>query len=182
MSQSVLLVIDMLKDYFEEGELKKHKNSLVEEINDLVKRARERSVNIVWVRQEFEPDLRDAFLVMKDKGIKKTIKGTLGSQVLDELDKQSQDIEVVKKRYSAFFQTKLDEILKQMEASELIITGINTHACIRMAAIDAYQRDYRVIIPRECVYSRDKVHHDISLQYLSRGISQVVFSKDINFT
>ncbi len=39
-----------------------------------------------------------------------------------------------------------------------MLAGINTHACTRMTAIDAYQRDLAVILPREAVDSYDKEH------------------------
>ena len=61
----------------------------------------------------------------------------------------------------------------------LILCGINTHACVRMAAIDAFQRDLEVIIAADCVDSYDKEHHDISLRYLGRDISRVLDNDQI---
>ena len=58
---------------------------------------------------------------------------------------------VIKKRYSAFFGTTLDELLRKLCAETLILTGVNTHACIRTTAIDAYQRDLGVIFASECM-------------------------------
>ena len=81
--------------------------------------------------------------------------------------------EIIKKRYSAFFQTKLDDLLKKLDPSFLVLAGVNTHACIRTAAIDAYQLDYRVQIISDCVASPDQRHHEVTLDYLER-ISKVV--------
>ncbi|WP_353682583.1 isochorismatase family protein [Mesorhizobium sp.] len=39
-----------------------------------------------------------------------------------------------------------------------MLCGVNTHACIRMAAVDAYQRDFRVVLAEECVGSYDAEH------------------------
>jgi len=50
----------------------------------------------------------------------------------------SSDAIVIKKRYSAFFETNLDQILDGMNPDALILAGINSHACIRVTAIDAY--------------------------------------------
>jgi nicotinamidase-related amidase len=101
------------------------------------------------------------------------IEGTFGSKILEELQQMDDEREIIKKRYSAFFQTELDELLKRINPSFLVLAGVNTHACIRTAAIDAYQLDYRVQIISDCVASPDQRHHDVTLDYLER-ISKVV--------
>lgn len=173
MSDRVLLVIDMLNDYLNAWEPSARKR-LVTAVDTLVGWARARSVPVIWVRQEFEADLSDAFPEMKKKQIHITTKGTPGCRVVPELTPMEADHEVVKKRYSAFFRTDLDALLSQLGATTLILAGLNTHACIRTAAIDAYQRDYQVVIPRECVGSNDPRHHEISLEYMAGKIADVI--------
>ena len=63
--------------------------------------------------------------------------------------------------------------LKDLEADSLVLAGVNSHACIRTAAIDGYQRDFPVTIVRECVASKDLKHHEITLDYLDGGIATV---------
>jgi maleamate amidohydrolase len=174
LNNTAVLIIDMLNDYFLKSPLIEHKDDLVDKINKVVHWARSHGLPIIWVRQEFASDLSDAFPEMKKKKIYITIAGTDGCRLLPELDNQEDDYEIVKKRYSAFFRTPLDELLKKLEVKRLIICGINTNACIRMAAIDAYQRDIDVIIPIECVYSSDIEHHEITLKYFNDKIAEVV--------
>ena len=65
---------------------------------------------------------------------------------------------IVKKRYSAFFGTGLDEdILAELKPDTILLAGINTHACIRTTAIDAYQRDWPVVLALDCIDSYDQV-------------------------
>ncbi|PWT93498.1 MAG: cysteine hydrolase [Blastocatellia bacterium] len=170
MKQPVLLVIDMLNDFFQSGLLAERRGALVHSINELVAFFRIRHWPIVWVRQEFAPDLSDAFLAMRDHGKAITIAGTTGCQILPELDYQAKDTEVVKKRYSAFFGTNLEDLLTALRPDQLVLAGTNTHACVRTSAIDAYQRDYRVIIAADCVASYDEDHHQISLRYLKQVV------------
>jgi len=110
---------------------------------------------------------------------KKKIRKTIGAQILPELAKKPDDIEIVKKRYSAFFKTGLDNVLAEHNIGQLIICGVNTSACVRMAAIDAYQRDLEVIITVDCVDASDKEHHEVSLRYLGKEISRVLDNKQI---
>jgi maleamate amidohydrolase len=170
MRKPAIFVIDMLNDCFGHAELDRRRTALCSSINQLIALARANNLPVIWVRQEFEPDLSDAFLDMKRDNIRMFIKGTFGSLILDELVRHDSDIEVVKKRYSMFYGTNLDSLLQNLETDSLILAGVNTHACIRTAAIDAYQRDFQVTIVRECVASKDVAHHEMTLDYLDGGM------------
>src|SRR5262249_55798245 len=155
----VLIVIDMLVDYFERlPALADQRRGLVGGINALTARFRGAGRPVVWVRQEFKADLSDAFLDMRRRGTRVTIEGTPGSRILPELVRAPDDPEIVKKRYSAFFGTDLDALLPALGARTLVLAGINSHACVRMTAIDAFQRDYDVILAADCIASYDPVH------------------------
>ena len=173
MSRPAVFVIDMLNDCFGHAELQRLRASLCSSINALTAMARASGCPVIWVRQEFEPDLSDAMPDMKRKDIHMFIKGTAGPRILDELDRSDADLEVVKKRYSMFFGTGLDSLLQRLGTDQVILTGVNTHACIRAAAMDAYQRDFDVTIVRECVASKDAHHHDVTLDYLDGNVARV---------
>jgi nicotinamidase-related amidase len=173
-----LIVIDMLNDFFASWVVAR-REELVGAINHLVSQFRRAGALVIWVRQEFEPDLRDAFLEMRAKGIAVTIKGTAGCEILPELAVASSDPVILKKRYSAFFGTNLDEVLDRLSPDTIVLAGVNTHACIRMTAIDAYQRDWPVILASDCVASYDQVHHEISLRYMKDKIAAVLTNREI---
>jgi nicotinamidase-related amidase len=174
MGRPAIFVIDMLNDCFGHDELARARATLCSSINQLTALARAKGCPIVWVRQEFKHDLSDAFLEMKKGDIRMFIEGTPGPLILDELIRCDSDIEIVKKRYSMFYGTKLESLLQELETDSLILAGVNTHACIRAAAIDAYQRDLQVTIVRECVASKDVEHHEITLDYLGGGIATLI--------
>jgi len=172
------VVIDMLHDFLESWEVAR-RQKLVSSINELVGSMRSSGHPIVWVRQEFEPDLRDAFREMKAKGISITIKGTQGCQIVPELAVAPSDLVIIKKRYSAFYGTHLDETLVRLQPDAIILAGINTHACIRTTAIDAYQRDWNVILALDCIDSYDREHHEVSLLYMKDRMATVMSNSDI---
>src|ERR1700704_1845824 len=119
MRQPVLIVIDMLNDFLDKWE-PAPKQRLIRSINDLVNVMRHCGHPVIWVRQEFEPDLRDAFPEMKTKRIRITIKGTAGCQIASDLAIAPSDPVVIKKRYSAFYGTDLDQMLQQLRPDALI--------------------------------------------------------------
>jgi maleamate amidohydrolase len=179
MKRPAVFVIDMLNDCFGHAELDRIRTELCSSINQLTAFARANGFPVIWVRQEFESDLSDAFLDMKRENIRMFIKDTDGSRILDELVRDDSDIEVVKKRFSMFYGTNIEPLLEKLDADPLILAGVNTHACIRTAAIDAYQRDFEVIIIRDCVASKDLDHHEITMEYLDGGAATVIGLNDL---
>jgi maleamate amidohydrolase len=147
---------------------------LVDAIRSLAQTFRAAGHPIIWVRQEFEADLSDAFREMRRKNIRITIRGTQGCKIIPELVPYPDDPHVIKKRYSAFFGTHLDQLIVAHAVDTVVLAGVNTHACVRTTAIDAYQRDLNVIIPREAVGSYDRNHEDMSLRYMDGKIASVV--------
>jgi maleamate amidohydrolase len=108
MQKPALIIIDVLNDFLTRWP-PKSRQRLTQSINDLAGIMREFGRPVVWVRQEFEADLRDAFPEMRAKGIRTTIRGTPACEIVSELAVDSTDPVVVKKRYSALirFSTKL---------------------------------------------------------------------------
>lgn len=178
MTKRCLIIIDLINDYLDRWDADKAAR-LVLNTNILVTAFRKRSLPVIWVRQEFRPDLSDAFLEMRDNNIKIAIEGTIGAQLHAGLDWAPSDATIIKKRYSAFFRTELEGLLTGFGAGELVLCGVNTHACIRMAAIDAYQRDFRVLLAEECIGSYDEEHARVSLNYMNGKIAKVATVAEI---
>jgi nicotinamidase-related amidase len=176
---TAVLTIDMVGDMFARAELAAQQAPLAEAINRLTAAARHAGFPVFWVRQEFASDLSDAPLMYRRRDIRSTIVGTAGAELLPELHLGSTDRMIVKKRYSAFFGTDLEEQLRREHVVRLLIAGVNTHACIRTTAVDAYQRDYEVAIVRDCVGSYDREHHDVSLRYMDERIGRVISLHDL---
>ena len=170
----VTLIIDMQVDFFRKDALSRMRPALTASTNELVGAARRAASQVFWVKQEFRPDLSDAPLEIRRGRIDVVIAGTPGASLLPELDVHGSDVILVKKRYSAFFGTDLERRLKAASCSQLIVAGINTHACVRATVVDAYQRDIEVLLARDCVASHDEAHGEITWRYmdgkLGRGL------------
>jgi nicotinamidase-related amidase len=170
----------MLNDFFERSPvLAMQRAQLATNTNLLVRAFRSSGLPVLWVRQEFAPDLHDAFLDMRANNVSITIAGATGCELLPELEQLPEDAVIVKKRYSSFFGTDLDARLSEIRPDVLVIAGVNTHACVRMTAIDAYQRDYDVIVAADCVASSDPEHHDVTLRYLDGKIARILPTADV---
>ena len=171
--------VDLLEDFFADPRLSRCRASIVEATNELSRFARKRSYPVIWVRQEFEPDLSDAFLSMRDSGTRITIRGTDGCAVVSEIQRHPADQEIVKHRYSAFFETPLAKLLHSLSVTHVVIGGINTHACVRATAVDAFQLDFRVILARDTISSYDDEYHRESMRYLAQAIGTPMTNSEI---
>src|SRR4029077_13059806 len=61
------------------------------------------------------------------------------------------DIYVVKRRYSAFFNTDLDLTLRDLQLNTLVVFGVVTNICVRSTVHDAFFLGYQAIVPEDCV-------------------------------
>jgi nicotinamidase-related amidase len=178
--RAALIIVDMLNDFFERSPvLANERVRLVKHTNLLVRAFRSAGLPVFWIRQEFAPDLHDAFPEMRAKNLSVTIAGTTGCELLAELDYLPVDSVIIKKRYSAFFETDLDTRLLNLRPDFVVVAGVNTHACVRMTALDAYQRDHEVIVAADCVASNDPEHHEVTLRYLDGKIGRVLPAAEI---
>ena len=151
--RSVLLVIDMQNDFVLEGailEVKEARNQ-IPRIKKLIDKCRELDVPVIYTIQETDPvfcKLEVAtFPPLMETGMRA---GTKGYQVIDELTPEQGDIIVRKRRFSAFYQTDLELILRNIRGSEapadtVIICGTVTNVCCESTARDAYFRDFKVV-------------------------------------
>lgn len=73
-----------------------------------------------------------------------------GTEILAELAPEGDDIVVPKQRYSGFFETDLDALLRRHKIESLIFTGCTTSVCVDSTLRDAFYRDYRCLLLSDC--------------------------------
>lgn len=171
---AAVIVVDMQVDFFAHERLARNRARLAASTNRLAGAARRHGVPLIWIKTEYEPDLHDASIEIRKKGIHVVIRGTEGARLLPELDWRGADTTLVKKRYSAFFGTKLEEFLRANGCTRLVVADVNTHACVRSTVVDAYQRDYAVILARDCIDSHDLEHHRVSWEYMDGKLGEAL--------
>lgn len=90
------------------------------------------------------------------KGIlRHNLAGSRGTEIIPDLWAEGDLVVNGKKRYSAFYATDLELLLRRLGADTLILAGINTTTCILCTGFEATNRDFRVIIASEATDSMD---------------------------
>jgi ureidoacrylate peracid hydrolase len=93
------------------------------------------------------------------------------------LNRQTGDVEVVKQRYSAFFGTSLDQILRQRAIQSVVVLGLTTNVCVQSTARDAWQHDFETITLSDCCAEIGDGSHEASLMWTSRNFGRVTTSE-----
>jgi nicotinamidase/pyrazinamidase len=97
---------------------------------------------------------------------KHAVKGTRGAQVIPELATSVRDnvMVITKTRYSGFFKTRLGDILEEMSVERVTLVGVCTHICVMDTCGELANRDYEIVIPRNCVADFDQEMHVMALR------------------
>lgn len=101
------------------------------------------------------------------------------SSIVEELKPLPDEIVIRKARYSAFTNTDLDQILKNLGVTQLVITGVMTHLCCETTARDAFVRDFDVFFVIDGTATRNEDLHLSSLKTLCDGFAILVKSEEV---
>ncbi len=89
-----------------------------------------------------------------------------GTQIHDAVAPEPGDIVVRKQRIGAFGTTDLDEQLQARGIDTLVLAGISTSGVVHSTVLDAFDRDYRVIVVRDAVADREAHVHEFLLDHI----------------
>lgn len=146
-----LLIIDMINDFeFPGGEQVFPATLEVSaRLNDLKSAARDHGVPVIYVNDNFG-QWRSDFRQQVDHCLHD---GVRGKPIVELLKPEANDYFVLKPKHSGFYATPLEVLLRNLGARSLILTGIAANSCVLFTANDAFLREYRVLVPEDCVAS-----------------------------
>lgn len=142
----------------------------------------ENEMLIVNVKTEYEEDFSDWKMLDKRFEVRKYkhfVKGSLDAEIIPPLAPQEGEELVIKNRWNAFFNTRLDEILKNKNVKNLIIVGAATDVCVFETCSHAFSLNYNCIVPIETTASFNAERKKMGLELLSFGRSQVVSVEEV---
>lgn len=102
------------------------------------------------------------------------VEGTHGADIVPEVGRQAGDRVIRKWRPSAFFGTDLEVFLGVQGIDTLLLCGTSLSGCVRATATDAFMRDIRPMIVRECVADRSAAVFEANLFDLEQKYADVV--------
>ena len=135
----------------------------------VVDAARAGGVPVVWTQELHRPQRVDFGRELDGDEPVHCVEGTPGAELVLPVDPG--DHLVRKRRYSAFFATDLDLLLRGLDVDTVVLTGMLTDVCVHYTGVDAHQHDLHVrVVPEACAGSSAEASAAAiaALRYLQR--------------
>jgi len=138
----------------------------------IIEAARAADVPVVFFQEAHRRDLVDFGRELDGAEGIHLLEGDPGTAVSEAVGMGPDDYFIRKRRYSCFFGTELEILLKGLRADTLILIGGHTDVCVHYTFVDAHQHDYFCRVVEDCVAGSSRDAHDASLramEYLQTG-------------
>lgn len=150
-----LVIVDMIKDNV--GTEKHHRvareaKEIIPPLKRFIDFSRGKNFPVIYANDSF---LKGDF-IFKGGLSEHAIRGTEGTQVIEEIAPENGDYVMEKLRFSAFFRTDLDQVLRRMGVDTVLVAGISTVWCVLLTAADAVANDFFTIILDDLTACHDK--------------------------
>lgn len=183
-----LLTIDLQRYYLEVGHEEKLErvSALIANTNQLIHWFRQQALPIVRIQVVHKADGSTWNQQMKPYWTGEVLSGTLteGTREAEphpDLDKHETDIVVIKTRSSAFVRTDLEGLLRAQGVDMVVVAGFSIDCCVGLTAIDAWERDFKVILAGDSILGTNIENGQLMLNYLKRVFAiESVSNNEIN--
>lgn len=172
--KTALVIVDMVKDFTTPDGLVYYPQNreVLPRIARVLKKCREHGKLVVFLQhcnRAGKPDEKAA--AMRPN----CVEGTSGIEIDDMLEvDQRRDYVIRKRRYSGFFGTDLDLVLRENGIKNVVVVGTKTNCCIRATVTDAFYLNYNPIVIRECVATNSETVNQVHLEDIDKYLGRVV--------
>jgi isochorismate hydrolase len=146
---------------------------VISNVKRIIDSCRERDLKIIYTRHGHK-DLSVDGGMLAEWWDTHAQYGTPEWEIIKEVSPREKDVLIDKNRYSAFFNTDLDRILKEAGVEQVIITGVMTNCCCETTARDAFMHDYRVFFISDATATATEELHLCSLKNLDFAFAHVM--------
>jgi nicotinamidase-related amidase len=131
----------------------------------LRRRAKQARVPVIYCNDNFGK-WRSDFRSLLEHVLEDDVRG---KPIAELLKPDGEDYFVLKPKHSAFHSTSLEVLLAHLGASTLILTGIAGNFCVLFTAHDAYMRDFKLVVPRDCLASENELDNRHALEHMAKA-------------
>ena len=139
----------------------------------LIDRARERDIPVVFIQEVHRPDLVDFGRELDGDETVHCLEDDPNTEIAaEQTGFRPNDYLIRKRRYSAFFGTDFEILLRGLKVDTLLLCGGLTDVCVHYTFADAHQSDYFCRVVEDCVGGSSEEAHEASLramEYLQTG-------------
>ncbi|SDX27998.1 isochorismatase family cysteine hydrolase [Salimicrobium album] len=170
MDQTALVLIDIQKENnFDIDNLEK----IVSRTKKIINTCREKNIPIIYTRQINRADtkgLSKGEPLNKDGSPYYYSSDSKNIEIINDIKPQKDDIIIDKYRWSAFHETSLDLMLRNMGVTNIIIGGLVSDGCLMTSVFDAYFRDYQINLVEDICATTNTGAHMASMLIMSNWV------------
>lgn len=176
-ARTALLVIDLQQEFFTEGtgECLDEMRAILPRVESLIAMARALDIRIIHTRESYRPDLSDVSAYRQWLGyVGKTgrlgrfcIVGEPGHEFVEQARPISNEPVIDKAGFSAFYNSRLDDLLHEENIDHLILCGVTTQACVHSTLRDAVDRGYWCLTVADCCAASEPGMHEAALSIIA---------------
>lgn len=165
-----LIVVDLQRWFLEVGSDEKLANVsvLIKKANELIRHFEAEGLPIIKIQTVHKADRSTWNLWALENNTGRLIEGTREAEYSPDIYSAKNEILITKTRLSAFLRTNLEEKLRKMGCTEVVICGYSTDNCVGQTAIDAYEHDFKVILAGEAILGTQIKYGKLMLDSLER--------------
>ncbi len=171
-----IIIIDMQNDFIQEGapiECPGGKE-IIPNVQKAKKWAKENNVPVFYTQEVHRHQKTDYGLELERNEPQHCLEGTTGVEIIKELEPDNDDYVIIKRRYSGFYLSDLEILMRAFNKKALIIAGVATNVCVYGTALDAMQRDIQPIVLSDGVAGTSVDLHEAFLKNIDYVIGDVV--------
>ncbi len=157
--------------------------AVIEPIGELVDRAQEAGIRVVFTRDVHPPEqFDDAYYYDEfDRWGEHVLEGSWEAEVVAELPVEEATHVVEKHTYDAFQKTEFEGWLNARGIKDLVFTGTLANVCVLHTAGSAGLRDFRPILVEDCIGGIEEAHREYALDHADFLFGEVVESDELTF-
>lgn len=166
MNKKALIIVDMLNDFVDEkGALYcgDSARSIIPFIEERLISYRNCKDLVIYLQDSHDEDDKEF-----EKFPKHSIAGTWGSEVIPDLSPQAGEKVIPKKRYSGFYGTDLEHVLKSASIDDVEVVGVCTSICVMDTVGGLANRDYKITVPVKGVADFDAEFHEFAIKRIKQ--------------
>lgn len=187
MTKSALIIIDMQNGFLnpESPYYIAMANDTIPNCQTLLAYAREMEMPVFFIKRQYRPDGSDVELTRhqsfesEGRPLTPGSKGAVSEEFPPELAPREGEYVIVKPRWSAFFHTELDLILRRLDIRNVILAGTTTPNCIRTTCYDGIALDYNTVIVKDCCSSKTPKIQEANIEDMERAGAVIMSSMEL---
>lgn len=188
--KTALIIVDMQNAFIsKEGSISKlginvdRTQQIIEPIQKLLKAFHDAGAAVIFTKMNLRKDYSDAGILEEAfpplKGLGHAVAGSWDGKLIKDFKPCKEDYVIEKCRFSGFYNTSLETVLRCKGVENLIMVGVATNICVESTVRDAFYRDFRVFVPKDATASYTEDMERGSFINFDFGFAKVTTTEEI---